>query len=323
MSRRQALGLAAGAAAACATTGSAWATRLARTPAPLFRISLAQWSLHRTIRAGRLDHLDFAPEARRLGFDAIEYVSSFFQNRARDQKYLDAMSVRARDAEVEQLLIMVDGAGALGDADPSRRAAAVGNHRPWLDAASRLGCHSIRVNAQSSGTPDEQRSRAAEGLRSLCELADPLGLHVIVENHGGLSSNARWLASVIREADHPLCGTLPDFGNFCMDWSRADDPDAWYDRYKGVAELMPFARAVSAKSHEFDNRGDEVRTDYRRMLRIVLDAGYRGWIGVEYEGSAHTEHEGIRLTRNLLESVRNELEEHKQPPPTTPDPSGA
>jgi sugar phosphate isomerase/epimerase len=173
----------------------------------------------------------------------------------------------------------------------------------WVEAAKYLGCHSIRVNAQSQGTPEEQRELASEGLRRLTEFAAGRDINVIVENHGGLSSTGVWLASVIREVDHPRCGTLPDFGNFQI------QEDEWYDRYRGVAELMPFAKAVSAKSHDFDEHGDERHTDYLRMLRIVLDAGYRGYVGIEYEGSEIGEPDGIRKTKALLERTRTRLAE--------------
>ena len=141
----------------------------------------------------------------------------------------------------------------------------------------------------------------------MTEYAEPFGIHVIVENHGGLSSNGSWLSGVMKKVDHPMCGTLPDFGNFCMDWSRSSEPDAWYDRYKGTGELMPFAKAVSAKSHEFDADGNETGTDYRRMMKVVLDSGYRGWVGVEYEGSKHSPRDGARLTKQLLENIRDEM----------------
>jgi len=123
---------------------------------------------------------------------------------------------------------------------------------------------------------------------------------VIVENHGGLSSNGAWLASVIRAVDHPRCGTLPDFGNFRV------SADEWYDRYQGVAELMPFAKAVSAKSYDFDERGEETTIDYRRMLGIVTGAGFNSWIGIEYEGNRLPEREGIARTKALLEKIRAE-----------------
>jgi len=268
---------------------------------PSFRISLAQWSLHRAHQSGRLAALDFPARARELGFDALEYVNSFFASAADDRRWVAELKKRCEDAGQRSLLIMCDGLGALGDADEAARTKAVANHAPWLDAAAELGCHSIRVNAQSSGTWQEQRDRAADGLRQLATEGDKRGLHVIVENHGGLSSNGKWLAEVMAKVDHPHIGTLPDFGNF-----RVRD-DEWYDRYVGVAELMPFARAVSAKSHAFDASGNETGTDYRRMLRIVLDAGYRGWIGVEYEGSDPDEEAGIRATQQLLVRLRDEF----------------
>jgi sugar phosphate isomerase/epimerase len=275
---------------------------------PLFRISLAEWSLHRTIFSGELDHLDFPRITReRFELDAVEYVNAFFKDKARDEAYLAEMNMRCADHGVKSLLIMVDGEGAIGHPEEAERKKTVENHREWLEAAKTLGCHSIRVNAESEGTWDEQMERAADGLRRLTEIAAPMELNVIVENHGGLSSNGEWLAGVMKLVDHPRCGTLPDFGNFCMDWSRRDDPEAWYDRYKGVAEMMPWAKAVSAKSHEFNDAGDEVHTDYRRMMKIVLDHGYRGYVGIEWEGDGMSEEEGILATKRLLERVREEF----------------
>jgi sugar phosphate isomerase/epimerase len=267
----------------------------------LYTISLAQWSLHRSIRGGELDHLDFAAKARAFGIDAVEYVNQFFMDRAADFAYLAEMRRRAEGEGVASLLVMCDGEGALADPDAARRRKAVENHFKWVAAAAYLGCHAIRVNAAGEGDPDEQRKLAADSLRRLAELAEPYGVSVIVENHGGLSSNGAWLAAVMRTADHSGVGTLPDFGNFQV------APGEWYDRYRGVEELMPFAKAVSAKSHDFDERGAETHTDYRRMLKIVVGAGYRGRVGIEYEGDALSEDEGIRRTKALLELVRAEL----------------
>jgi L-ribulose-5-phosphate 3-epimerase len=204
---------------------------------------------------------------------------------------------------VTSLLIMVDGEGSLGHADTAQRNKAVQNHHKWANAARFLGCHSIRVNAATTGdgSYEEKQKLAADGLRSLSEYGAKHGLNVIVENHGGLSSNGAWLAGVMKIVDLPNCGTLPDFGNFNIGGGKV------YDRYTGVAELMPFAKAVSAKSHDFDAEGNETHTDYRRMMKIVLDAGYRGYVGIEYEGSKHGEAEGIIATKKLLETVRAEL----------------
>jgi len=249
-----------------------------------------------------MDNLDFAARAKNeFGIEAVEYVNSFFKDKAQDAAYLADMNKRAADHGVTQLLVMIDGEGHLGDPDEKKRTKAVENHHRWVDAAKVLGCHSIRVNAASSGSYEEQISLAAEGLRAVTEYGDQHAISVIVENHGGLSSNGAWLASVMKKVDHPRCGTLPDFGNF-----RLKD-DEWYDRYKGVEELMPFAKAVSAKSHEFDEDGNETKTDYRRMMKIVLDSGYNGWVGIEYEGSTLSESDGIKATKVLLERVRGEL----------------
>lgn len=300
MPRREFLRRSAGWVAA----GTVLGPRAAGTAHPPFRISLAQWSLHRTIRRGELDNLEFAPLAReRYGLGAVEYVNQFFADRALDRAYLGEMRRRADDAGVRSLLIMCDGEGRLGDPDHDARHAAVENHRKWVDAAAFLGCHSIRVNAESAGTREAQADLAADGLRALCEIGDEAGIHVLVENHGGLSSDGAWLADVMRRVDHPRVGTLPDFGNFRI----SSDPERWYDRYQGVRELMPFAHAVSAKSHEFGPGGEELRTDYHRMMRIVLDAGYLGYVGIEYEGDQLGEHEGIMATRDLLLRVREEL----------------
>lgn len=197
------------------------------------------------------------------------------------------------------LLVMCNGEGDLGHAEKSKRAESVEQHEKWLTAARRLGCHSIRVNVYGSGTPDEHRAQAADGLHALCVLADPLDLDVIVENHGGLTSDGAWLASVIEKADHPRAGTLPDFGNFTLGEGRT------YDRYRGVGELMPRAKAVSAKSFDFDEHGEETTIDYARMLKIVLDAGYRGHLGIEYEGTRLSEKDGIDATKRLLERLRS------------------
>lgn len=282
--------------------------KTAQPEEPLYEISLAEWSLHRQLKGGEIDNLDFPRIARdEFGIDAVEYVNQFFMDKPRDRTYLTELRTRCDDAGVTSLLIMCDLLGNLGNPHGGRRSEAIDNHKPWVHAARFLGCHSIRVNAASEGSFEDQQRFAADGLRKLTEFAADADMNVIVENHGGLSSNGEWLAGVIRRVDHPRCGTLPDFGNFCLDYSRRDDPEAWYDRYKGVTEMMPFAKAVSAKAHDFDEHGDEVHTDFRRMMKIVVDAGYRGHVGIEYEGKETPAYEGIRATKALLERVRTEL----------------
>ena len=265
-----------------------------------FKVSLAEWSLHRTLRdkTKNITNLDFPRITKEeFGIDAVEYVNQFFKDKAKDEKYLAELNQRCKDVGVKSLLIMIDGEGRLGDPNADARTKAVENHYRWVDAAKTLGCHSIRVNAGSKGEYEEQQKLASDGLRRVSEYAAPLGLNVIVENHGGLSSNGAWLAGTIKMVGMDNCGTLPDFGNFKV------SKDEMYDRYKGVDELMPFAKAVSAKSHDFDDEGNETHTDFFKMMDIVLKHGYHGYVGIEYEGRQEGEYEGIKKTKALLDRV--------------------
>ena len=297
------------ATAASLTPGSVLMTKLYAGEAqkPLFKISLAEWSLHRMIGAGKLENLDFPNFAKsEFGIDAVEYVSTFFKGKAEDSAYLAELKKRSGDIGVRNVLIMVDGEGHLGDPDEAKRQKAVENHYKWVEAAKFLGCHSIRVNAHSEGTYEEQQNLASMGLRALAEFGAKHEIGVIVENHGGLSSNGQWLAGVMEKVGLPNCGTLPDFGNFRVG-KKADGTDDFYDRYKGVEELMPYAKAVSAKSHHFDAEGNETQTDFFRMMKIVVDAGYHGYVGIEWEGKEPSEIKGTLLTKQLLERVREQL----------------
>ena len=262
------------------------------------RISLAEWSFHRALRAGNLDHLDFARVAKK-GYDleGVEYVNQFFAEKATDFAYLGEMKKRAGDAGVASLLIMVDGEGPLASDDAAQRNSAIGNHFKWIAAAAFLGCHSVRVNAQGSGSREAQLDLMADSLRRLANVADGYGVNVLVENHGGLSSDGAWLAAVMKKADHPRVGTLPDLGNFTIGEGKT------YDRYRGVEEMIPYAKALSAKSYDFDEKGDETTIDYARMAQIAKAAGYAGWVGVEYEGDRLPEPAGIRATIALVRRV--------------------
>lgn len=263
---------------------------------PWFEISLAEWSLHRTIFSGKMTNLDFPKVAKQdFGIDAIEYVNQFFKDKANDKSYLKDLKDRCKSEGVKSVLIMCDGEGATGDPDQAARMKAVENHYKWVDAARFLGCHSIRVNAYSKGTPEEQARLCADGLAKLGEYASKQNINVIVENHGGLSSRGDWLTGVMQKVNMKNVGTLPDFGNFYE-----------YDRYKGVEEMMPFAKGVSAKTHDFGPYGDELFVDYTRLLDIVKAAGYRGRIGIEFEGDRVSEADGIRLTKALLERIRGD-----------------
>lgn len=283
-----------------------------------FKISLAEWSFHNALFSGKMSNLDFAEKAKKdYGITGVEYVNQFFKDKAKDKNYLADMKKRSDDNGVTSVLIMCDGEGELGDLDPKKRTQAVENHYKWVEAAQFLGCHSIRVNAAGHGTADEVKKAAIDGLGRLTDFAKDFNIGVIVENHGGFSSNGIWLSDVMKGVNKPGCGTLPDFGNFCIERSKPKDntPEAWhatkcieeYDRYKGVTELMPFAKGVSAKSHDFDANGNETETDYKKMLQIVKAAGYTGYIGIEYEGMKDAEDAGVRKTLELLKRVGMEL----------------
>lgn len=300
-----------------------------KPPAEL-NISLAQWSLHRTFFGGPIndfqafaqaftsdpdsvlkgtDPADFPAMAAEYGVDTIELVNTFYFSKANDEAYWEEFKRRADEAGVKVGLIMCDLLGDLGDADPERRQAAVENHHPWVDLAAFLGAHTIRVNAAGEGTREEVAQNAAEGLKLLGEYGASKGINVVVENHGGYSSDGSWLAGVIEAVGMDNVGTLPDFGNFCID--RAPDFSCLeeYDRYQGIEELMPWAKAVSAKSNEFDENGNEVSSDFLRIMRIVKAAGYTGDVGIEYEGSQLSEDEGIKATKALLEKVIGQLQD--------------
>lgn len=298
-----------------------------------FQISLAQWSVNKELKKGELDNLDFPKLAKEtFAIKAVEWVNQFFfvehptlGMQPKDQAYLAEMKKRTDDLGVTNVLIMCDRVGSLGNPDPTKRTAAVEGHYAWLDAARFLGCHSIRVNAASDNSlsPEEQADLCTEGLRRLSEHAAPMGLGVIVENHGGLSSNGAWLASVLGAVGLPNCGSLPDFGNFYVAKNRGDaaayekekalygndpayteDPAGLaYDRYRGIADLMPYAKGVSAKAHDFDAAGNEIHTDYAQAMTIVKASGYRGYVGIEYEGNTMASTEGIKATKALLERV--------------------
>jgi sugar phosphate isomerase/epimerase len=294
---------------AIATTGSLSLASLA-TPLfaadkkPWFKLSLGEWSLHRALFGGNLKHFDVAKTIRQdFGIDGLEYSAQFFKDKAADRQYLDELKKRAEDYDVQPVLITVDGEGDLGDPDGKRRTAAVENHYKWVEAGRRLGCESIRVNAYSDKSldPTEQAKLVVDGLTRLVDFGAKHKINVIVENHGFLSSNGQWLAGVIKQVNRPTCGTLPDFGNFHL--SETEE----YDRYEGVAQLMPYAKGISAKSYEFDADGNETRIDYRRMMKLVRDADYHGYVGIEYEGAKLSEPEGILATKRLLLSIHDEL----------------
>lgn len=268
-------------------------TSLLKSP---FKVSLAEWSLHKALFAKEMTNLDFPVKAaKEFGIFGVEYVSTFFKDTSTE--YLSELLKISKDNNVTNVLIMVDGQGSLGDSDIATRNKAVENHHRWVEAAKYLGCHSIRVNAAGKGTAAEVADAVVESLTKLSTFASNLKINVVVENHGGYSSNGKWLSGVMKRVNLKNCGTLPDFGNFKVSATEM------YDRYLGMQELMPFAKGVSGKSYDFDAEGNETTMDYYKIMKIVKDSGYKGWVDVEYEGSRLSEPDGIKATKTLLEKA--------------------
>jgi len=300
-------------------------TEKAEEAEPDWNISLAQWSLHNSIFGdalkgnwqefgrllkeapdslyqGTIKPIDFPSIAKGYGINTIELVNTFYYGKAKDMAYWEDFKKRCDDAGVKVGLIMCDALGDLGDADSVARAKTVEDHHAWVDIAAYLGAKTIRVNAAGKGTAEEVAKNAADGLSKLGDYAATKGINVVVENHGGYSSDASWLVGVMKAVNKENVGTLPDFGNFCIE-RGPDGCIKEYDLYKGIEELMPYAKGVSAKTHDFDAEGNETTKDYARIMKIVKDSGFKGNIGIEYEGTKLSEDEGIKATKALLEKV--------------------
>lgn len=281
-----------------------------------FKISLTQWSLHRTIEEGKLDPIDFPVKARKdFDIGGVEYVNQFFMDKAKDKQWLTELNTKCVDHEVESLLIMIDNEGSLAGSDEKKRKIAIENHYKWVEAAAFLGCHSIRVNLHGEAIEEEWKEASIKSLTRLTAFAADHNVNVIVENHGQWSSKGSALVEVVKSVDDKRCGILPDFGNFCI---RRRDGDLWespciewYDRYHGIDEMMPYAKGVSAKSSEFDDQGNETSTDFKKMLEIVKKHHFKGYIGIEYAGHNNDEDQGIRNTLALLKKVGNEQASNK------------
>ncbi len=279
---------------------------------PGIELSLAEWSLHRALQSGKIDHLDFPSIARNdFGIGAVEYVNGFFGGKkmnfkkaATNSAYLNELLKRSKDAGVVNHLLMVDDEGSLAVTSYKDRLTAVENHKKWIEAAKFLGCKTVRVNLHGDGKSDDKKTVSVDSLLRLCEFAEPLSINVVVENHGSDTSNGGWLAEVMRLVNKPNVGTLPDFGNFCIShpWGTIQEGcKEMYDPYKGIAELLPFAKGVSAKTYDFDDAGNQPKLDYKRLLEIVKSSGFTGYIGLEFEGNTQPEEEGIRKTKVLVE----------------------
>ncbi len=288
-----------------------------------FKLAISQFSFASQFWTKKLDPLDFAAKSKEMGITGLDYCSMFFADKAKDTTYLNDLKKRAADNGSYNLRIMIDGEGVLGDLNDSVRLKAIENHYKWMDAAATLGCPMIRVNVEGEGDKDAVAKAAADSLGRLIEYGRKQNINVIVENHVGISCNAGWLAEVMKQVNSPHCGTLADFGNFCINRTKPETNDIAgymktkcleeYDRYKGIAELMPFAKGVHAKSHLFDANGNDTETDFYRMFKIIKDSGFTGWVSIEYEGGLLKmynpggpnlgDYEGVAATKKLVEKA--------------------
>lgn len=278
---------------------------------PNIKISLAEWSLHRALEAGKIDHLDFPHIARNdYGISAVEYVNGFFggkkmdfKSAAKDKNYLNELLKRSKDEGVFNHLLMCDDEGPLSSTNQKERLDSVENHKKWIEAAALLSCLTVRVNLHGEGTPEERKKASVDSLGRLGEFAAPLNINVVVENHGSVTSDANWLTAVMKQVNMKNVGTLPDFGNFCIShpWGTIQDGcTEMYDIYKGIEQLLPYAKGVSAKTYDFDGNGEQPLLDYKKLIGIVKASGFKGYMGVEFEGNNQSEEDGIRKTQNLL-----------------------
>lgn len=284
-----------------------------------FKLAISQFSFASHFWTKQLDPLDFAAKSKELGIPGLDYCSMFFADKAKDSQYLGELKKRAADNGSYNLRIMIDGEGVLGDLDDKVRLKAVENHYKWMDAAATLGCPMIRVNVEGDGDHDAVAKAAVDSLGRLIEYGRKQNIDVIVENHVGISCNAAWLAGVMKQVNSPHCGTLADFGNFCVNRTKPETNDIAgymktkcleeYDKYKGIEELMPYAKGIHVKSHIFDAQGNDVETDFYRMFKIIKKSGFTGWASIEYEGGLlkmYTkddkyldDYAGVTATKNL------------------------
>ena len=286
---------------------------------PFFKMSLAQWSFNKSFRSGGVSPYEFARLASELGFEGLEYVNQLYPDVMDSEDKTDAIAAfveknnaLATQYKLQNVLIMIDSEGDLASSDENKRLEAIANHKLWIDAANQMGCNAVRLNLYGESDPEKWVANSILSLTDLADYAANKSINVIVENHGRLSSNVPVLMKVINGTGKSNCGTLPDFGNFCIaeeGYGSLFDGSCkeFYDPYKGVSEMIVKAFGVSAKSYNFDKEGNETTLDYNRLLKIVKDAGYTGFVGVEYEGDRLSEDEGIIATKTLLENIGAKL----------------
>jgi L-ribulose-5-phosphate 3-epimerase len=257
------------------------------------KLAVQQYSFNRQLRDGSLEILDYPKiVVEGTGIKALEYFNGHIEDKAGDTSFFRELKQRCNDLGVTNTMMLCRSSIPLDSPDAKKRAQSVDEMKVWLEATKTLGGTTIRVDCKSPGKYDEKKQHAADGLNALCDVAESMKMDIVVENHGGHSSNGKWLAELMQIVNRPNCGSLPDFQNFKD-----------YDPYQGVEDLMPSAKIVCAKSKHFDYKGNETNVDYERMMKIVLDAGFKGYIGIEFEGHDMDPIAGILATKKLIERI--------------------
>ena len=291
-------------------------------------IGLQMYSFAPLIMQGKFDLLGFPDLVKNTyGINGAEYWSIPFMGRENDRDFLNDLKRRSDDNGVDNLIILVDdidiktmqSGPSLASSNKNDRDTAIDYHKKWVDVAKNIGCHSIRINLRSEEENDQKiLENSSESISKLIEFSKQDIISIVIENHGGITGDADWLVSLMKNVDSKHLGTLPDFGtyNFCIKrgnlnfQSLSENCEDQYDKYLGVKKLMPYAKGVSAKSHEFDKDGEELSTNYSRMIKIISESNYKGYITIEYEGAMKgmfggegtylSPHEGILATKKLI-----------------------
>lgn len=246
-------------------------------------ISLAQWALVDEIRDGKWKNLDFPRVAREVfDLNGIEFVNTLFD--VPHVSYLNQLKQNAEDHGVKMVLIMVDAEGDGAEPTAELRKQFAVNHRKWIDIAHYLGCHAIRTNCRGpkDADPKEAMRWAVESYQMLLEYADPAGIKVSIENHGGLSNDADWMVELIKKINDPNFGTYPD-------WRQPSDE---FDNVGYLRKTIPYALGQSYRNQPTEEQSAQ-------MVKISQESGYKGWYGIESSGREAI-HQGINILKKYL-----------------------
>ena len=292
-------------------------------------IALQVYSFAPELLQGKFQILDFPRIIRNdYNISGAEYWSIAFLGKEKDNEFIKSLRNNSKEFGVDNLIILVDNIDiqtmksgpSLASSIKTERDSAIDFHKQWVEVAKEIGCHSIRVNLRSKEDDNKKiLDNSSKSLHELIEFSKNYKINIVVENHGGITGDADWMVDLMENINSKYLGTLPDFGssNFCVNKGELDLEgitnrcENQYDKYDGVKKLMPYAKGVSAKSHNFNEEGEELSTDFSRMIKIISESDYDGYITIEYEGAIMSmygqgenylnSNEGIIATKKLIE----------------------